>query len=191
MNLVKSTDKPELIVKIKALQSEYKDVFNQLKWCLNSVYTIDYKAMLCMEDIDETNLPDFVEDVHIELIRILCKHDVAKDKSYGLRTFTVKPKHLCIRDDMSIREFTETNFLPNKCDISFVHTLSYMEADDICEQLSIMLENRSISNERIKREFSILSKFIEEVRESIKSFNDFSKEFDEINYIENDPLSEY
>ena len=54
-----------------------------------------------------------------------------------------------------------------------------------------MLENRSISNARIEREFSILSKFIEEVRESIKSFNDFSKEFDELNYIENDPLSEY
>lgn len=191
MNLVKSTDRPELISKIRALQSEYKDVFYRLKWCLNSVYTIDYEAMLCMEDINENDLPDFVEDVHIELIRILCKYDVAKDKSYGLRTFTVKPKHLCISDDMSLREFTETNFLSNKCGVSFVHTLSYMEADDIYKQLSIMLENGSISNERIKREFSILSKFIEEVRESIKSFNDFSKEFDELNYIENDPLSEY
>lgn len=53
MNLAKSTDKPELISKIRALQLEYKDVFDQLKWCLNAVYTIDYKAMLCMEDIDE------------------------------------------------------------------------------------------------------------------------------------------
>lgn len=126
-------------------------------------------------------MPDFVEDAHVELMRILCKYDVAKDKSYGLRTFTVKPKHLCISDDMSLREFTELNFLPNKSGVSFVHTLSYMEADDICEQLLIMLKNGSISNKRIKSEFSILSKFIEEVRESIKSFNDFSKEFYELN----------
>ena len=184
MNLTKSTDdKPKLIYRIMDLQSKYKDAFAQLKWHLDSVYALDYEASFDMKDIDDKYIADFVEDISLEIERILSKYDLTKAKSYGLRTFTVKPKNLCIDGGMSLREFTENNFLPNKCGISFIHTLSYMEADDIHEQLSIMLETGSISNQKIEHEFSILSKFIEEVRYSIKSLIDFRVEFDELNEI--------
>ena len=107
MNLTKSTDdKPKLIYRIEDLQSKYKDVFAELKWHLDSVYALDYEALFGMKDIDDKYIADFVEDISLEIERILSKYDLTKAKSYGLRTFTVKPKHLRIDGDMSLREFT-------------------------------------------------------------------------------------
>lgn len=88
-----------------------------------------------MKDIPNDALVDYVEDIDPEITSLLNNNHLTKDKSYGLRAFTVKPIKLIVSDEMSLREFTELNFLPNKCGVTFVHNLSYMEAADISTQL--------------------------------------------------------
>ena len=181
MNSSKSIDKFALIARIKELQSAYNSAFNQLKWNLNLVHSLNYESVFRMKDLPNDALADYIEDISPEITSLLNNHHLTKDKSYGLRAFTVKPTELSVSDEMSLREFTENNFLPNKCGVTFVHTLSYMEAADISTQLSLSIVAGVIDENEIEQEFLILEKFISEVKEYLKLFYSFSKEFDKLN----------
>lgn len=174
-------DESEFVQRIEDIQSVYESVFNQLRWHLRFAYAINFDSMLGSNDVTDKNLEHFIDDIDYEVERMLTKHRLTKAETYGARAFTVRPTELDVSEEMSLREFTENNFLTKVNDSTFVHVLSYMEADEISLQLATLIYDGVMSNDEIEQEFLSLEEFIEDVRDLIKAFIDFRAELRELN----------
>lgn len=112
---------------------------------------------------------------------MLTKHHLTKANTYRTGIFTVRPTEFDVSEDMSLREFTELNFLTKVNDSTFVHVLSYMEADEISLQLATMIYDGVMSNDEIEQEFLSLEEFVESVRDLLTVFIGFRAELRELN----------
>lgn len=173
-------DTLDLVSRIKDIQYTYKSVFDQLRWHLRSVYALNYESLLNVKGSNTDDLEYFAEDIDSEVERLLSKYCLTKAKTYGTRAFSVKPTVFNVDADMSLKEFTENNFLPETHGSTFAHLLSYMEADEISLQLTIMSYNGVMTDSEIEQEFLVLESFIEDVRDFLRSFVEFRYEFKEI-----------
>lgn len=176
-----SVDESEFVQRIKDIQAVYESVFNRLRWHLRYVYALNYESIFGASNIDTDALEYFISDIDSEVERMLAKHRLTKTKTYGTGIFTVQPTELDVSEDMSLREFTELNFLTKVNDSTFAHVLSYMEADEISLQLATLSYDGVMSNDEIEQEFLSLEEFIEDVRDLLKVFISFRAELRELN----------
>ena len=168
--------------RIRHLSDMLKRAFYRLKWHLNSVYKVHYQTVKRLENLDNTKFEHFKEDIDLEIMNILKRYELEKDKIYKTTgSFELRPVKISISKDTSLQEFVEINLVNMFPGTMFIDQICIMPDDDLIERIARLSTCRAMTDDEIKNEIYMLVAFIELIKYINQSYSDVREALKEIN----------
>ena len=168
--------------RIRNLSAALKLEFNRLKLRLNSVYRVNYQSIERMKDLDATKFEHFKEDIDIEIISVLKRYALVKDKIYESSvSFELKPTTISIGRNTSLKRFVKSNLKKIHPDAMFIDEIYNISDESLIDKISKIAIDLVMTDYEIREEINVLVEFIELIELTNQAYDNFREELKELN----------